>query len=174
MEKYLSNRWSNNPKWKKYAAGEGTIEGDAEPAAGEVTNETGDPAGNGAPPATELKPTQMYSRLQSELQAVRGQLAAEQSDSRHKVERDSRLQALSAEFIMDPADEIELTAEMNDVQFERHVAKTIKEHYHPDPVGPALARPPPAPRAPIAIRAIRPTTSAPRPRRTRRARREIP
>jgi hypothetical protein len=140
MEKYLSQRWKNNAKWKKYAAG--TVQGQPERTPeGDVVQATGDPQGSGAaPPAKELKPTQLYSRLAGEVQALKGELAAEQA-ARRKVERYSRLQGLSAEFIMDADDEMELTAEMNDAQFERHVEKTIREHYQRNPVGLPWASP---------------------------------
>jgi hypothetical protein len=36
---------------------------------------------------------------------------------------------------------MELTAEMNDAQFERHVEKTIREHYQRNPVGLPWASP---------------------------------
>ena len=143
MEKYLSKRWSNNPKWKKYGAA-ASIEGQANTPAGDMTHETGDPAGNGAaPPAEQLKPTQLYSRLASQVQDLQGRLTAEQAARKH-IERYSRLQGLSAEFIMDPNDEMDLTAEMSDAQFERHTSKTIREHYQRNPVGLPWASPPDA------------------------------
>jgi len=143
MEKYLSNRWRDNPKWKKYGAAESaSIEPEAKtPPKGEVTNKTGDPAGDGAaPPAEQLKPTQLYSRLQSEVQTLKGELAAERNE-RRKIERYSRLQGLSGEYIMDADEELATTAKMDDEQFERHISKTVREHYQRNPVGLPWAAP---------------------------------
>ena len=163
LEKYLSQRWKNSAKWKKYCAA--SIEGDDKTPEGDLVQETGDPQGSGAaPPAKQLKPTQRYSRLQSELQGMKGQLAAEQA-ARKSVERYSRLQGLSAEFIMDPDEEMANIAEMNDAQFQRHVDNTIREHYQRNPVGlPGLC--PPTPRAPTATPATPATRPRKRPRRT--------
>ncbi|MGO9108534.1 MAG: hypothetical protein ACLP9L_04810 [Thermoguttaceae bacterium] len=145
MEKYLSQRWKHSPKWKKYGAAESaSIEGGEKTPEGDVVQASGDPQGSGAaPPAKELKPTQLYSRLESKVQELQGQLTQEQI-ARKRVERYSRLQGLSAEFIMDPEDEMTLTEDMSDEQFERHVEKTVREHYQRNPVGLPWASPPDA------------------------------
>ena len=137
VEKYLKSRkWNHKANFKKYGAEESaSIEGEENPKVpeGEVTNKTGDPSGDDSIKAKHLpameKPTEKepYSRLAA-------RVAALESQKRH-IERYSRLQAKSGQFIMDPDDEIETTKDMTDAQFDRHVNKTIPEHYQRNPVG---------------------------------------
>ena len=42
---------------------------------------------------------------------------------------------------MDPDDEMAMVADMNDSQFERHIDRTIREHYQRNPVGLPWAAP---------------------------------
>ena len=80
-----------------------------------------------APPMPPSIPRQ-YSRQVEELQR---ELARERH-ARQRVERYSRLNDLTSEFILDPDEELERTANYSDAQFEDHY-NLIVNHYNRNP-----------------------------------------